>query len=57
MAFTDEELRAIAELMGAASSFLDDDVVDETTGTIPLVDRLRKAIREVDRLMAEENHG
>ena len=37
----------IEELINAAAPFLSDDVVDETTGTIPLMIRLEKAIKQM----------
>ncbi len=38
----------IKELIEAAKPFLSGDVVDETSGTIPLMDRLENAIDAVE---------
>ena len=38
----------IKELIESAKPFLSGDVVDETCGTIPLMDRLEKAIEAVE---------
>ena len=51
MAFSEEELLAIAELMAASRAFLDEGVVDVTCGTMPLQDRLKEAMDHVDRLI------
>jgi len=36
--------KIIQELIEASEPFLSSDIVDETSGTIPLVERLREAI-------------
>lgn len=44
---TPQELKAIQDLVAAAKPFTNGNVVDETTGTIPLMERLQQAIEQV----------
>ena len=44
---------AVKELKDAAEPFTRDDVVDETTGTIPFIERLEDAIKKIDGFMPE----
>lgn len=41
--------RIIKELIEAARPFIDCGIVDELTGTIPLMDRLEKAIESAEK--------
>lgn len=55
---TDEQkAQIVRELMEAAMPFLDWRVVDETSGTIPLMERLEQAIEEGKRLLRELGDG
>ena len=42
----------VEELRDAAKPFTSGDIVDETTGTIPLMERLEVAIKRVDDFMS-----
>jgi hypothetical protein len=46
----DDERNKISELVKAARPFLDSSVVDETSGTVELMDRLERAIEAVEEL-------
>ena len=46
---TPEQKRILEALIAAAKPFTSDDVVDETSGTIPLMESLRKAIAAAER--------
>jgi hypothetical protein len=48
---TKEEAQKIAELIEAAKPFLSADVVDETSGTIPLTQKLAAAIDAAEELL------
>ena len=41
-------IEVLRELIRAAKPFLDDTVVDETAGTIPLLEALEKAIEKAE---------
>lgn len=45
------ERRILIELVEAAQPFTDDKTVVETSGTIPLMERLEKAIRAAERVL------
>lgn len=47
---TPEQLQAITELIEAARPFLDTNIVDETSGTLPLMDRLKQAIEQAEEV-------
>jgi hypothetical protein len=51
----EEIRRVLLELIDAASPFTSGDVVDQTGGTIPLMDRLEDAIDEARATMADED--
>jgi hypothetical protein len=46
---TPEQKQIVAALIAAAKPFTSGDVVDETSGTIPLMEELRKAIEAAER--------
>jgi hypothetical protein len=46
---TPEQKQISAALIAAAKPFTNDDVVDETSGTIPLMEKLRKAIEAAEK--------
>ena len=46
-------IEAVKALIKAASPFLLDTVVTETSGTIPLMDRLEEAIEEAQKRLDE----
>lgn len=46
---------AVKELRDAAEPFTSGDIVDETVGTEPLMERLEIAIRRIDDLMSYES--
>lgn len=47
-----EFIVAVKELLDSSKLFLDGDIVTETTGTIPLTERLRSAIKKTDDLIS-----
>ena len=53
MTETKEFIQAVKELLDAAKPFINDDIVTETTGTIPLVERLESAVEEIDDLIGD----
>ena len=46
-------IEAVKALVEAAKPFLDDTVVTETIGTIPLLDKLQEAIDDAQRRLYE----
>ena len=48
---TDKEKELVNNLIEAAKPFLSGDVVDELTATIPLMENLEKAIKELEELI------
>jgi hypothetical protein len=54
MILTSEEIQTIRRLVEAAKPFLSPDVVTETSGTIPLMERLEEVITEVKALLDEK---
>ncbi len=46
--------RVVKELRDAAEPFTSGDIVDETEGTEPLMDRLESAIKKVDDFMPKD---
>ena len=48
---TEKEKQLIRQLIEAARPFTDDKVVDETDGTIPLMEALEDAIVEAEKLI------
>ena len=46
-------INAVVELKNAAEPFTSGDIVTELTGTIPLMERLKEAIEEIDKLITE----
>lgn len=42
---------ALKALIDAAKPFTDQNIVDETYGTIPLMERLKKAIEDAEKSM------
>ena len=46
-------IEALKALVEAAKPFLDDTVVTETSGTIPLLDKLQEAIDDAQRRLYE----
>jgi hypothetical protein len=46
---TPEQKRILAALIAAAKPFTSGDVVDETSGTIPLMEALQKAIDAAEK--------
>lgn len=51
-------VKVLRELIKAARPFTDGDIVDETSGTVDLMDRLESAIRDAETLMrCQERHG
>ena len=46
-------IEAVKALIEAAKPFLNDTVVTETSGTIPLLDKLQEAIDDVQRRLYE----
>lgn len=55
MKFQNEKvITALKHLVTAAKPFLSDKVIVETTGTIPLLDSLDKAIENAEILLLEE---
>lgn len=49
----DKIIAALMDLIRAAKPFLSDRVIVETTGTIPLLDSLDKAIDDAEVLLSE----
>lgn len=47
---TDNEKKILRELIEAARPFTSGDTVDETSGTIPKMDRLEQAIDDAEKL-------
>ena len=45
---------AVKELRDASEPFTSGNIVDETEGTEPLMDRLKDAIEKIDNLMLKE---
>ena len=44
-------IKVLEELIEAAEPFTSDEVVDETTGTIPLMERLEEAIEQAENIL------
>ncbi len=51
---SDDLVKAILELIEASRPFTGGDVVDETSGTIPLMDRLEEAISQMESALISE---
>ena len=50
-----KEIRIVVEdLIESARPFLDGNVVDETTGTLPLMEKLEQAINKTEEILKEE---
>lgn len=46
---TPEKTQTLKDLIAAAKPFISGEVVDETSGTIPLMEALRKAIEAAEK--------
>lgn len=51
---TKEQIECVRKLIAAAKPFLSGDVVDETSGTIPLLEQLEDAISDAENMCDEE---
>jgi len=44
----------VEELITSAKPFLSNEIVDETTGTIPLIERLESAIKDIENFIKQD---